>query len=354
MIDTVTKVFESWGGWAVEGSKMGDMRPRVPLMWSESCVLFCFHALRCLGLVEVDFAWLDGAYRSLFPGPASFPSLVHTGKLKLVKGTVVKMTQPPTSSSGSSPSSPPAPYILTINSPTKPEPLTITADIVIFGTGWRRGSFPFLSRSLVDELGLPFTYRVDMDSDSDPGEGDGKPERERGFAKLDDESLEALSRDQRTLRERPEVWNRPGYAAREAGKDNVAVDANENGKGGNVKEEVAPYRLYRMMVPTSHLEVRDVVVAGTSVILHSSSVTCVVDCVSIGVPTCKANHSLFLVQAHWYFFFLHPSAPYSLPSPKQDRGLLPLPPSYAASLPRTSEQGNKHARRLEQTTLRAW
>lgn len=199
-------------------------------------------------------------YRSLFPGPASFPALVESGKLKLVKGTVVNMAQSPSSSSAasSSASTSASPYTLTIDSPTKSEPLTVTADIVIFGTGWRTGSYPFLSRSLVEELGLPFTYQVDVDSDSD-----GLPEREKALAKLDDESLKALLRDQRTLREIPEVWKRPWYAAREARKDNVVVSVQTNGKGRKVREEVAPYRLYRLMVPTSHLEARDVVVAGT-------------------------------------------------------------------------------------------
>lgn len=31
-----TIVFENWGEWLREGSKMSDMRPNVDLMWSES------------------------------------------------------------------------------------------------------------------------------------------------------------------------------------------------------------------------------------------------------------------------------------------------------------------------------
>lgn len=217
-------------------------------------VVLWFRALICwFNSVWRHVVWRT--YRSLFPGPASFPALVQAGKLKLVKGTVVDMTRISTPSSTTSSTSS-SPYTLTIDSPSKSEPLTLTADIVIFGTGWRTGSYPFLSDSLVEELGLPFTYQVDVDSD-------GLPEREKDFAKLDDESLKVLLRDQRTLREMPEVWKRPGYAARDAGKDNVVVSDLANGEGKKPREEVAPYRLYRLMVPTSHLEARDVVVAST-------------------------------------------------------------------------------------------
>lgn len=36
LIHAATNVFESWGGWTGEGSKMADMGPRIELMWSES------------------------------------------------------------------------------------------------------------------------------------------------------------------------------------------------------------------------------------------------------------------------------------------------------------------------------
>lgn len=160
-----------------------------------------------------------------------------------------------------SPSTSLSQYTLTIDSSTKSEPLTLTADIVIFGTGWRTGSYPFLSRSLAEELGLPFAYHVDVDSDLD-----GLPEREKTFVKLDEESLKALLRDQRTLREVPEVWKKPGYAARDSGKGNVTLNVIANGNESKEREEVAPYRLYRLMVPTTHLEARDIVVAGTSLL----------------------------------------------------------------------------------------
>lgn len=163
-------------------------------------------------------------------------------------------------------------YTLTIDCPTKPEPLTLTADIVIFGTGWLTGSYPFLSRSLAEELGLPFTYHVDVDSDSD-----GLPEREKTFVKLDDESLKALLRDQRTLRQIPEVWKIPGYAARDAGEGHVTLNVIANGNGNKEREEVAPYRLYRLMVPTSHLETRDIVLAGMSLLLSTSRWLDIVD-----------------------------------------------------------------------------
>lgn len=171
------------------------------------------------------------------------------------------------------PSTTPSQYTLTIDSPTKPEPLTLTANIVIFGTGWLTGSYPFLSRSLAEELGLPFAYHVDVGSDSDSGHDDtnGLPEREKMFAKLDDESLKSLLRDQRTLREIPDVWKRPGYAARDSGKSNVTLNVIANGNESKEREEVAPYRLYRLMVPTTHLEARDIVVAGTSLLSSTSS-----------------------------------------------------------------------------------
>lgn len=97
-------------------------------------------------------------FRARFPGTTSFRELVQSAKIKLIRGTVVDMarvsTPPPTTTSTTL-----SQYTLTIDSPIKPGPLTLTADIVIFGTGWRTGSYPFLSRSLVEELGLPFTYR---------------------------------------------------------------------------------------------------------------------------------------------------------------------------------------------------
>lgn len=172
-----------------------------------------------------------------------------------------------------SPSTSLSQYNLTIDSSTKSEPLTLTADIVIFGTGWRTGSYPFFSRSLAEELGLPFAYHVDVDSDSDSGHDDtnGLPEREKIFAKLDDESLKSLLRDQRTLREIPDVWKRPGYAARDSGKGNATLNVIANGNESKEREEVAPYRLYRLMVPTTHLEARDIVVAGTSLLSSTSS-----------------------------------------------------------------------------------
>lgn len=45
-------------------------------------------------------------------------------------------------------------------------------------------------------------------------------------------------------------------------KTQTQPQEDDRRRGKKVREEVAPYRLYRLMVPTSHLEARDVVVAG--------------------------------------------------------------------------------------------
>lgn len=112
---------------------------------------------------------------------------------------------------------------------------------------------------------MPFTYHVDDNSDSD-----GLPEREKPFVKLDDESLKALLRDQRTLRQIPQVWKKPGFAARDTGT--LDVIANGTANKDSEREKVAPYRLYRLMVPTSHLETRDVVMAGMSLLPSTSPI----------------------------------------------------------------------------------
>lgn len=209
--------------------------------------------------------WCKYCFSTRFPGTTSFRELVQSGKIKLIKGTVVDMARVSTL-----PSSPPSTslsqYTLTVNSPAKAEQISLTADIVIFGTGWLTGSYPFLPHSLLEELGLPFTYHVDVNSDSD-----GLPEREKPFVKLDDESLKALLGDQRTLRQIPQVWEKPGYAARDTANDNVTLDvANGTADKDSEREKVAPYRLYRLMVPTSHLETRNVVMAGMSLLSSTS------------------------------------------------------------------------------------
>ncbi len=183
----------------------------------------------------------------MFPGPESLPSLIQEGKIQLVKGTVIDMEKSPViDEKGDG-------YRLSIRLEDDKTVTKKVAQVVIFGTGWNTGVYPFFSPALVEELGLPISY------------ADKTPERETGFVDLDAQSLKELLRDQKTMAKPPLQWDKPNYSARQAGRMPV---------------QIAPYRLYRLMVPLSHLEYRDFGI--------------------VGVPTSKANHVVCMVQAHWY------------------------------------------------------
>ena len=88
----------------------------------------------------------------------------------------------------------------------------------------------------------------------------------------DDQASRKMMGEFYTLNGRPQVWNSLDYSARRLGKS-VGM--------------VAPYRLYRSIIPLSHAQQRDIAF--------------------IGITTTKANHIGAMVQAHWtadYFFDL--------------------------------------------------
>ncbi|KAK0208868.1 FAD/NAD-P-binding domain-containing protein [Desarmillaria ectypa] len=227
LISASKNVFSSWGGWS--SPLTSDMRPVVDLMWSDSSTL---------------------------PGPASLPSLIQSGQIKVVKGTVIDMSK--ANSTG---------FKLSIRSSEDDKTvIEHVGQAVIYGTGWNTGTYPFFTPSMLDELGLPV-----MHPDKSP--------REAGFEELDAKSLNELLADQRTLADPPHIWNSPTYSARWAGR---------------IPKQISPFRLYRLMVPLTHLKQHDLIFPG--------------------IPTCKANHVLFLVQGHWVADYLLGMLPNSLPS----------------------------------------
>ncbi|KAK0466403.1 FAD/NAD-P-binding domain-containing protein [Desarmillaria tabescens] len=232
LISASKNVFSSWGCW--NSPLTSDMRPVVDLMWSDS---------------------------STFPGPASLPSLIQSGQIQVVKGTVIDMSKPNLTEEKEDG------FKLSIRSYEDDETvIEHVGQAVIYGTGWNTGTYPFFSPSMLDELGLPVMYT-------------DKSSREAGFKELDAKSLNELLADQRTLADPPHIWDSPAYSARWAGRN---------------PKQISPFRLYRLMVPLTHLEQRDVIFPG--------------------VPTCKANHVLFLVQGHWVADYLLGTLPKSLPS----------------------------------------
>lgn len=85
-------------------------------------------------------AWRIVARRSLFLGPASARTAVNQAT-KLVNGAVVDVAQ-----TSAAPSARAIPHYHHTNQLSPSSPLTLTADLVIFGTG----SYSFLSHSLVE------------------------------------------------------------------------------------------------------------------------------------------------------------------------------------------------------------
>lgn len=153
----------------------------------------------------------------------------------------------------------------------------LLVDCVIFATGWKTGDYPFFTRELADELGLPVSYSEDK-----------PPLREEQFTETDKWAAAKVDKEIFSMQDVPRLWQQAGYSARSVGK---------------LVQNMAPYRLYRLLVPVSHLYEQDVVFPG--------------------VPTSKANHGerrfgfvlakltdalastvVFMVQSHWVADYL--------------------------------------------------
>lgn len=166
----------------------------------------------------------------MFPGPASLPDLIRSGKISLIKGAITNLQK------ASEIREKDAGFLISIRTEEE-ELITRDAHAVIFGTGWRTGTYPFFSPALIEELGLPIVYT------------DGPPKREAEFIEMDERCLNELLKDQKTLATPPKIWEKPSYSARQEGKKPV---------------NVAPYRLFRLMVPLPHLQKRDIAFPGMS------------------------------------------------------------------------------------------
>ncbi|WVQ78504.1 hypothetical protein IAT38_000590 [Cryptococcus sp. DSM 104549] len=203
------------------------------------------HPKLAIMIPKIGLMWSEF---SIFPGPEKFARLVQTDKIKLVKGAVSDMTRTITDGEDG--------FSLTIRGDGGAEQ-QIFATAVIFGSGWATGEYPFFDNAHLDSLGLPMPYT------------DTLPEREKEYVHQDKWSLDKLLSSFRTMRLMPAAWSLPGFSAR----------------FGTGKSPVyAPYRLYRLMVPLDSLYDRDIAFAG--------------------IPTCKANHVLFICQAHWIADYL--------------------------------------------------
>lgn len=179
------------------------MTPIIPLKWSES---------------------------STYPGSPVLPELIQTGKVVIVRGGLTSM-QPSALTDDES-----STFNLSI---TRSEggQQEFPVDCVIFGTGWATGEYPFFTREQLDDLGLPISYTEDK-----------PPLRESQFAESDRIARERINKEIKTMQDPPSLWSKAGYSARSAGR---AVTS------------FAPYRLYRLLVPLSHLDERDIAFPGT-------------------------------------------------------------------------------------------
>jgi hypothetical protein len=106
-------------------------------------------------------------------------------------------------------------HVVSSSSPTVDEGKTATttlatleADVVVFATGWRTGSYPFFTRSEQEELGLPVEWMKE------------KPEREGGFEKVDEQSAKELRGWNRCFNEAP--WAKEGTATLKKAEKKVA------------------------------------------------------------------------------------------------------------------------------------
>jgi hypothetical protein len=114
----------------------------------------------------------------------------------------------------------------------------LLVDCVIFATGWKTGDYTFFTRDMADELGLPVAYTEEK-----------PPLRESQFVETDKWAAAKVDKEIFTMRDVPKLWQQPGYSARSVGR---AV------------RNMAPYRLFRLLVPVSHLYEHDIVFPGMS------------------------------------------------------------------------------------------
>lgn len=112
----------------------------------------------------------------------------------------------------------------------------LLVDCVIFATGWKTGDYPFFTREQIDELGLPLGYSEDK-----------PPLRENEFVATDKWAAEKVEKEIFSMRDVPKLWQQASYSARSVGR---------------IVQATAPYRLYRLLVPVSHLYQRDVAFPG--------------------------------------------------------------------------------------------
>lgn len=201
--------------------------------------------LTSLAKPTVPVKWSEG---SMFPGPATFAPLVQSGKITIIKGGVIGMQRSIASGGAEKDGS----FTLRIRMVDGSE-RDLEAQGVIFGTGWNTGTYPFFTTEMMDELGLPLQYSAEK-----------PPQRESDFIDSDAQAQARLDREILTMRDRPAAWSDVSYSARRLG---LAAGC------------VAPYRLYRSIVPVSHLDKRDVAFPG--------------------ITTSKANHVVIMVQSHW-------------------------------------------------------
>ncbi|KAK4688134.1 hypothetical protein P7C73_g1991, partial [Tremellales sp. Uapishka_1] len=206
-----------------------------------------------IGLMWSEFSIFPGpeAYVKLVTGAYNdhrFANLVQDGKIKLVKGAVADMRKTEEAKEQG--------FKLSIRGENNNE-TELFATAVIYGSGWSTGEYPFFDRSLIESLGLPLPYQ------------EGIPAREDEYLAMDRTMGQSMLQRLRTMRLMPSDWSIPGYSAR---------------FGGGKSPTWAPYRLYRLMVPLDSLYDRDIAFAG--------------------IPTCKANHVLFICQAHWIADYL--------------------------------------------------
>lgn len=191
------------------------MLPTIPLKWSES---------------------------SIYPGPINFASLIQEGKVNIIRGGLIGMRQENGINEQESY------YTLDIDLTDGRGKQNLLVDCVIFATGWKTGDYPFFTRDMADELGLPVAYTEEK-----------PPLRENQFVETDRWAAEKVDKEIFTMRDVPELWQQPGYSARSVGR---------------VVTNMAPYRLYRLLVPVSHLYEHDVVFPGMSQSFVEVSTAC--------------------------------------------------------------------------------
>ena len=84
----------------------------------------------------------------MFPGPERLPQMVASGKIVVVKGALLGMKTTDRDDPG---------YDLEVRL-LDGTTTHLEAQGVIFGTGWKTGTYPFFTQEQREELGMPLTY----------------------------------------------------------------------------------------------------------------------------------------------------------------------------------------------------